>query len=211
MNNDLIIPQITPSMARNIIRATHGKRVSIDPRIISIAGNELYRACELSPDENHLAQFIIDHNYRCVIPTLSLDDDQVVDNTLMHLLCNERAILMTKFIGWDNNNIRYLKHGLEDQYLAMIRCDDYELVMEFRDRIWVTPLIGDEFEYAMLIPRIIATGRNEIQIPLYAPSHQDDNAVYAATKLTPAYSSIYLGRKPDKAKLGIYTKFIEKN
>ena len=222
MNNDFIIEKVTPAIARKIMGAMAGSRTYVDPKIITLADQARYHSPALSREENLLAQFIIDHDYRCVIPTRTIDDKTIVVNTLAHLLRDQRAIFMDKFAEWQQKNIKYtsMRTGSTDQYQVAVvtgnkAFENPSAVIENRDSVWVTPLMDGDYQWlARMVPRMIMTGEYLAQESLYGPSIHDNNAVAAAIYLTPAYGSIppkllISMKSTSLGKLGIYSRFIE--
>lgn len=112
MIHELLIRDITPMIARNIVRVSQVTQLEVDPQILQMANFETDPALALK-------QFITDHNSRCVIP-FQRKNEVMVRDTIAEIVCEEieqdrRVIILDTLFHWKSRipNIAPYKQGSE--------------------------------------------------------------------------------------------------
>lgn len=94
MNHDLYIPRLTPAIARNILRVENCTNIEIDPIVRELATRDR--------NPNPIAQHILDHNYRCVIPYGADVLANDIRDSIAELVKNdERLLIYDSPISWN--------------------------------------------------------------------------------------------------------------
>jgi len=116
MNRDFFIAELTPAIARNIVRVMPSSQVYIDPKILAMAKTNALPITD--PVLTPIVQFIHDHDLRCVIPFEG--SAEIVREAIWEAIPKDRRIIfIDEPIHWNRRikaRLSCFSAGSNEQY-----------------------------------------------------------------------------------------------
>lgn len=222
MNRDFLIRNITPAAARKILALSSLPEIKIDPSIVDIASKDMLTTDQFDSPVRastlDLIQFIIDHNWRCIIPyDFGME---TIEHAIEYAIPKDQKVLIIgkpEFLRNIKDQEEYNENSTKQfQYISNIHKLTPMMAKDLRDRVVLADLEFVENGFAWIgkmFPKIVVICPFIVQyrFMLESAASHDSSVGNVAKILFPNIAKNMTKGSKNAANLplyGAYSKFI---